>query len=83
MVVHTYDTRNLPAPEPMMTILEALKNLQRGECLLMVHRMAPALLFPILERAGWFYEITPLKEELFHIRIGFFDEMEAIKKATA
>ncbi|MBF0613837.1 MAG: DUF2249 domain-containing protein [Magnetococcales bacterium] len=46
------DVRELPAPEPMLRILEAVSTLAPGESLLVHHNRIPHLLYPRLTERG-------------------------------
>lgn len=63
------DVRELEPPEPLELALAALDNLAGDECLYLLHRREPHLLYPILERNGFGHhtEMTPDYE--FVIRI--------------
>lgn len=49
------DTRELPSPEPLERVLNTLSELKEGSYIKMIHRMEPALLFPILKNNGFDY----------------------------
>lgn len=46
------DVRLLPAPEPMIRILEAVTMLAPGETLQVIHNRIPHLLYPRLKERG-------------------------------
>ena len=43
------DVQNLPAPEPMQKIMDAVANLGEGEYVRMLHRMEPYPLYSVLD----------------------------------
>ena len=47
------DVRELPAPEPLEKILNTLPEIGEGSYMKVLHRMEPALLFPILKQNGF------------------------------
>ncbi len=51
------DTRELPSPEPLERVLHALPKVTASSYLKMIHRMEPALLFPILHNNGYAYRM--------------------------
>lgn len=53
--LHTIDVRELPMPQPMLTILEALKGVEKDEALFVYHKKVPAFLIPELEERGFSY----------------------------
>ena len=64
------DLRNLPAPEPMERILEAVETLVPGDCIEALTPFWPAPLLPILEQQGcaWRREPSPPS----HARVTIF-----------
>lgn len=63
------DVSELPPPEPMERILDALENLPRGEYLRVRHSRQPWPLFDILGELGYDYEMEELGPSAFEIRI--------------
>ncbi len=59
------DTRELPAPEPMETILRHLGDIRPGIYLEMRHRMRPQVLLNILKNNGFDYRIRENGEDIF------------------
>ncbi len=51
----TVDVRQLPMPQPMMTILSRLEELREGEALFVHHKKVPMFLLPQLTEKGWAY----------------------------
>ena len=49
----TLDVSNLEPCEPMERTLEAIKNLNAGDYLKVLHRREPHLLYPLLEKSGF------------------------------
>ncbi|HET7769317.1 MAG TPA: DUF2249 domain-containing protein [Chloroflexota bacterium] len=58
-VVHI-DVRELPPPEPMLRILEALEHLPPGSTLLVTHARRPIYLYPRLDALGCTHETREL-----------------------
>jgi len=54
---HCLDVSHLACPEPLETILEHLHRLKPGEFLHVTIGRNPALLYPVLEKRG-FYHLT-------------------------
>ncbi len=53
------DVRQLPMPQPMMTILSALEELPETEALYVVHKKLPMFLLPELKERGFEYVHQP------------------------
>lgn len=49
---HMLDLRDLPPPEPLERILDALADLPAGDCLRVRLPMEPMLLYPMLRTMG-------------------------------
>lgn len=49
------DVRELEMPQPMVTILEELKDLPEGYCLFVHHKKVPQFLLPQLDERGYVY----------------------------
>lgn len=64
------DVRDLPPPEPLERVLEALSTLNLGEVLIMHHRRDPCGLFPQLN--GIEHRSRKLNDE--HFEIFFFHQ---------
>ena len=58
------DTRELPSPEPLERVVNALAEVTTGNYIKMVHRMEPLMLFPILKNNGFEYVKKPIGEEI-------------------
>ncbi|MBF0271482.1 MAG: DUF2249 domain-containing protein [Magnetococcales bacterium] len=56
------DVRTLPAPEPMIRILEAVATLYPGETLQVHHSRVPHLLYPRLQERGVSVETRELPD---------------------
>ena len=54
------DVRDLPMPQPMMTILEAIEDLPDGNALFVHHKKVPMFLLPELNEQGMEYRIKEL-----------------------
>ena len=63
------DTKGLPSPEPMETVVNALHQLSFGTCIKMIHRMSPRMLYPILKKNGYDFIEKKLGDEEFEIYI--------------
>ncbi|MDT8445611.1 MAG: DUF2249 domain-containing protein [bacterium] len=63
------DCRELPPPEPMVLVLEALEALPKGKKLLMRHRMRPVHLLPILTTRGFDYAFEIEEADLVELLI--------------
>jgi TusA-related sulfurtransferase len=50
------DVRGLPAPEPMVRILEATATMQPGATLTVLHNRVPTLIYPRLAERGLLVE---------------------------
>lgn len=51
------DVRQLPMPQPMITILEALESLPKGSALFVQHKKIPVFLLPELKDKGFAWSI--------------------------
>jgi uncharacterized protein (DUF2249 family) len=54
----TLDVSDLPAPEPMERIIDALADLPPGDRLCVLHRREPYPLYDMLRRMGYRWEIS-------------------------
>jgi uncharacterized protein (DUF2249 family) len=63
------DVRELPPPEPMLRILEALPSLAGGQVLLVRHARRPVYLYPRLEELGYVCETRELSPGQVELRI--------------
>lgn len=63
------DVRDLEPPEPLERVLAAMETLQSDERIRMMHRREPYMLYPILEREQFAYEVTMTQEHEFQILI--------------
>ena len=63
------DVSELEPPEPMSEILKALAQLEKAQCLRVIHRREPFPLYEKLPAAGWCYYVDKKTEQLFHIYI--------------
>ena len=70
------DLRNLPAPEPMERILEAVEALVPGDCIEALTPFWPAPLLPILEQQGCAWRREPSPSEHYS-RITIFLRKDA------
>lgn len=62
MAVKRIDVSDLPAPEPMQRIFEALEDLTHDDYLIVIHRKYPRLLFEPLCEAGYQYRVQELEQ---------------------
>ena len=51
------DVSELPMPEPMRQVLQALAELSPGQCLIIYHRKNPTPLYPKLAELGFVYRV--------------------------
>lgn len=58
------DVRDLPAPEPMEKIVNALGEVEIGTYIKMIHRQRPNMLFPILKQNGFDFLVKEDGEEI-------------------
>ena len=58
------DTRELPSPEPLERVVNALAEVTTGNYIKMIHRMEPVMLFPILKNNGFDYFKKPDGESI-------------------
>lgn len=65
----TVDGRNLPAPEPMERVLEALDGLALDDCLRFLIHREPYPLYDLLRRNGFRYESAMQDDGSFEILI--------------
>jgi uncharacterized protein (DUF2249 family) len=73
------DVRELPPPEPMSAVLEALPDLQQGEYLRMMHRMEPVPLYSVLNEMGFQHSLYLEGEAPYEIMI--FRKGDAVAQA--
>lgn len=64
------DVRDLPMPQPMMTILEALEKLKDGQALFVQHKKMPLFLLPELKERGYEYRIKEVADH--HVQLLIF-----------
>lgn len=67
----TIDVRDLPMPQPMMRILEALDGLPAGKALFVVHKKIPVFLLPELKDRGFDYRIKEIADQ--HVQLLIFN----------
>jgi uncharacterized protein (DUF2249 family) len=65
----TIDVRELEMPQPMLTILDALDNLQTGTALYVHHKRIPVFLLPELAEKKFEYRIKEISEGEVHLLI--------------
>ncbi len=63
------DVRDLEPPEPLERVLAELDTLEPDECIRMLHRRDPHLLYPILEREHFAHETSVTDEGLIQVLI--------------
>lgn len=63
------DVRHLPAPEPMLRILEAVTFLHPGESLRVIHNRIPYPLYPRLQERGLLVETQQRNDDEIHLVI--------------
>lgn len=67
--LETIDVRELPMPQPMHRILEALENLAPHKALLIHHKRIPVFLLPELEEKKWSYRIKEIDTDRVELLI--------------
>jgi uncharacterized protein (DUF2249 family) len=63
------DVRGLEPPRPMVSVLEALETLGRGERLEVLHDRRPMFLYPQLDERGFVHETEDVAPGMVRIRI--------------
>ncbi|MBF0418365.1 MAG: DUF2249 domain-containing protein [Magnetococcales bacterium] len=63
------DVRNLPPPEPMLRILEAVTHLRPGARLRVIHNRVPHPLYPRLLERGLQVETEHVQDNEIHLVI--------------
>lgn len=63
------DNRGLTPPEPMVRILDTLKDMGSSDMLVARNDRQPLFLYPELEELGYAYETEPLPDGSFLIKI--------------
>ena len=58
------DVRDLPPPQPLEKIVDALGELDLGIYIKMLHRQRPNMLFPILKKNGFDFLIKEESDEV-------------------
>jgi len=59
------DVRDLPAPEPLEAVVNALGEVDTGVYIKMHHRQRPNMLFPILKKNGFDFCIKERDDEVY------------------
>ena len=67
--LETVDVRDLPMPQPMMTILEAIETLPKEKALFVYHKKIPVFLLPELKDKGFDFRIKEISENQVHLLI--------------
>ncbi len=67
--LETVDVRELPMPQPMMTILGAIENLPKDKALFVYHKKIPVFLLPELKEKGFDFRIKEISENQVHLLI--------------
>ncbi|MEO7317079.1 MAG: DUF2249 domain-containing protein [Ginsengibacter sp.] len=67
--LETVDVRDLPMPQPMMTILGAIENLPDDKALFVYHKKIPVFLLPELKEKGFDFRIKEISENQVHLLI--------------
>ncbi|MBE2247776.1 MAG: DUF2249 domain-containing protein [Candidatus Competibacteraceae bacterium] len=65
----TVDVRNLEMPLPMISILEAIQQLEVGQALFVYHKRIPVYLLPELYEKGYSYATKEISENEIHLII--------------
>jgi len=74
---HYLDVSMLEPCEPMEQTLAAIKKLQPGDYLKVIHRREPHLVYPMLEKAGFAWRTEPGGLSEFQIYIWHRDDQDA------
>lgn len=77
------DVQELPAPEPMQKIMEAVADLQEGEFVRMLHRMEPYPLYSMLDDMGFNHLLYLDGEAPYEIMIYGQDDQLARERVNA
>ena len=67
--LETVDVRDLPMPQPMMTILGVIENLPKEKALFVYHKKIPVFLLPELKEKGFDFRIKEISENQVHLLI--------------
>lgn len=67
--ITTIDCLEMVCPEPMVSVLEAVAQMQPDEAILMHNRISPIHLYPKLEERGLHYELLEESEESIQLLI--------------
>ena len=67
--IQKLDVRHLEMPQPMLAILGALDELQKGSVLYVYHKRIPVFLLPELTERGFNYRIKEIEEGQVHLLI--------------
>lgn len=67
--VHVLDVSGLEPPQPMVAILERIRDLAAGDVLEVSHHREPVPLYPLLDEAGFAHETEKLGENRYRLRI--------------
>lgn len=65
----TVDVRDLPMPQPMLTILEEIEKLAAENALFVYHKKIPVFLLPELKEKGFDFRIKEISENQVHLLI--------------
>lgn len=76
------DVQDLPAPEPMQLVLEAVAKLRTGEYVRMMHRMEPRPLYSVLEDMGFDCQLHLEGEAPYEIMIYRKEDQEAQERVN-
>ena len=68
-LLETVDVRDLPMPQPMRTILEALETLPEEKALFVYHKKIPVFLLPELKDKGFDFRIKEISDNQVHLLI--------------
>jgi len=77
IVLRTVDTRDQAPPEPLHTVLDAVRALPKGVVVLMRHRREPSPLYALLAKQGLRHHTAARGDSLFEIFIWRSDDDEA------
>ena len=77
----TLDVSNLEPCEPLERTLEAMRKLNAGDYLKVLHRREPHLLYPLLEKSGFSWRCQQGEVSKYEILIWCQDDQKAEHEA--
>lgn len=71
------DVRGLEPPQPLEQALKVSEQLVPGQRLRMIHHREPCLLYPLLEKRGFYHRSVIADDDRFELLIWRKDDAEA------